>query len=219
MAELFSPDAIAAFVEVVVIDLSLTADNAIVVGMAAAGLPHKQRVRAITLGVVGATAVRIAFAGIATQLLEIVGLLFAGGVLLLWVCWKMWRELRWKALEDIEAVDTLNGYDTNTAGTIDGYAPHKTLAQAARQIIIADLSLSLDNVLAVAGAAREHPFVLIFGLGLSIVFMGAAANFIAGLLQRQRWIAYIGLAIIIYVAFGMVYRGAIELNPVMQFLI
>jgi YjbE family integral membrane protein len=155
------------------------------------------------------------FAGITTQLLKLVGLLFAGGVLLLWVCWKMWRELRDTAgVREEEAVEALSGIDINADGTIAGHAPRKTLAQAAGQIIIADLSMSLDNVLAVAGAAREHPTVLIFGLSLSILLMGVAARFIAGLLQRYRWIAYLGLAVILYVAFGMVLRGAEELRPV-----
>jgi YjbE family integral membrane protein len=213
--ELFTPEAVAALFQVVMIDLALAGDNAIVVGMAAAGLPEQQRTRAIVFGMAGATVLLIMFAGITTQLLKLVGLLFAGGVLLLWVCWKMWRELRDAAgVREEEAVEALSGFDINADGTIAGHAPRKTLAQAAGQIIIADLSMSLDNVLAVAGAAREHPTVLIFGLSLSILLMGVAARFIAGLLQRYRWIAYIGLAVILYVAFGMVLRGAEELRPV-----
>jgi YjbE family integral membrane protein len=213
--EFFTPEAVAALFQVVMIDLALAGDNAIVVGMAAAGLPEQQRTRAIVFGMAGATVLLIMFAGITTQLLKLVGLLFAGGVLLLWVCWKMWRELRETAgVRQQEAADDLSGFDINADGTIAGHAPRKTLAQAAGQIIIADLSMSLDNVLAVAGAAREHPTVLIFGLSLSILLMGVAARFIAGLLQRYRWIAYIGLAVILYVAFGMVLRGAEELRPV-----
>jgi YjbE family integral membrane protein len=159
----------------------------------------------------------VIFAGITTQLLKVVGLLFAGGVLLLWVCWKMWRELRATAnQEEEEAVEALTGLDINADGTVTGYAPRKTLAQAAGQIIIADLSMSLDNVLAVAGAAREHPVVLIFGLSLSILLMGVAARFIASLLHKYRWIAYLGLAVILYVALGMVFRGAQELTPVVS---
>ena len=158
MMELFAPDAVAALFQVVVIDLSLAGDNAIVVGMAAAGLPQEQRTRAILFGMMGATVLLVLFAGITTQLLRLVGLMFAGGVLLLWVCWKMWRELRWSVREEEEAVEALTGYDINADGTIAGCAPRKTLGQAAGQIIIADLSMSLDNVLAVAGAAREHPF-------------------------------------------------------------
>jgi YjbE family integral membrane protein len=202
--ELFTPEAVAALFQVVMIDLALAGDNAIVVGMAAAGLPEQQRTRAIMFGMAGATALLIIFAGITTQLLKLVGLLFAGGVLLLWVCWKMWRELR------------ANGFDINADGTIAGHAPRKTLAQAAGQIIVADLSMSLDNVLAVAGAAREHPGVLIFGLSLSILLMGVAARYIADLLHRYRWIGYLGLAVILYVAIGMVFRGAKELTPVVS---
>jgi YjbE family integral membrane protein len=216
MMELFTPEAAAALFQVVVIDLSLAGDNAIVVGMAAAGLPPEQRTRAILLGMTGATVLLVLFATITTQLLSIVGLLFAGGVLLLWVCWKMWRELRWSGGEEEEAVEALTGCDINADGTISGRAPHKSLGQAAGQIIIADLSMSLDNVLAVAGAAREHPFVLVFGLTFSIITMGIAATFIARLLQKYPWIAYVGLAVIVYVALGMVYRGALELHPIVS---
>jgi YjbE family integral membrane protein len=216
MMQWFTPDAVAALFQVVVIDLSLAGDNAIVVGMAAAGLPQEQRTRAILFGMTGATVLLVLFAGITTQLLRLVGLMFAGGVLLLWVCWKMWRELRWSAREAEEAVEALTGYDVNADGTIAGCAPRKTLGQAAGQIIIADLSMSLDNVLAVAGAAREHPVVLVFGLTVSILMMGVAATFIARLLQKYRWIAYVGLAVILYVALGMVYRGALELHPIVS---
>ena len=216
MTDLFVPEAIAAFFQVIVIDLALAGDNAIVVGMAAAGLPPEQRARAILFGMMGATALLVLFAGITTQLLKLVGLLFAGGILLLWVCWKMWRELRSSVREEQEAVEALAGYDINADGTIAGYAPRKTLGQAAGQIIIADLSMSLDNVLAVAGAAREHPIVLVFGLSLSVALMGVAASFIARLLQKYRWIAYVGLAVIFYVALDMVYRGALELQPIVS---
>ena len=216
MTEWFTPGAVAALLQVVVIDLSLAGDNAIVVGMAAAGLPQEQRTRAILFGMTGATVLLVLFAGVTTQLLRLVGLMFAGGVLLLWVCWKMWRELRWSAREAEEAVEALTGYDINADGTIAGCVPRKTMGQAAGQIIIADLSMSLDNVLAVAGAAREHPFVLVFGLTVSILLMGVAATFIARLLQKYRWIAYGGLAVILYVALGMVYRGALELHPIVS---
>jgi len=216
MTELFAPEAIAALFQVVMIDLALAGDNAIVVGMAAAGLPQEQRTRAILLGMMGATVLLVLFAGITTQLLKLVGLLFAGGVLLLWVCWKMWRELRSSVREEQEALEAVTGYDINADGTIAGLAPRKTLGQAAGQIIVADLSMSLDNVLAVAGAAREHPIVLVFGLGLSVILMGIAASFIARLLQKHRWIAYIGLAVVLYVALGMIYRGAQELRPIVS---
>lgn len=205
--DFFSPTMLTALVQVILIDLVLAGDNAIVIGLAAAGLPPEQRARAILIGVGAATLLRIVFAGLTTQLLEIVGLLLAGGILLLWVCWKMWRELRHAAHEDPD-VDS-----TSTVLEGNGNVPRKTLAQATWQIVLADVSMSLDNVLAVAGAAREHPVVLIFGLALSIAMMGVAASFIARLLQRHRWIAYVGLAVILYIAGEMIYRGALEIWP------
>jgi YjbE family integral membrane protein len=201
--DIFSQGAIAALIQVIMIDLVLAGDNAVVIGLAAAGLPQEQRSRAILVGIIAATILRIAFAGIAIELLEIVGLLLAGGILLLWVCWKMWRELRGPDHKEADAA----------LSTGDGKGPHKTFAQAAWQIVIADISMSLDNVLAVAGAARDHPAALVFGLVLSIVLMGVAASFIARLLNRHRWIAYIGLAIILYVSFDMIWRGALEVWP------
>ena len=159
---------------------------------------------------------RIAFAGVTTQLLQVVGLLFAGGLLLLWVCWKMWRELRSSHAEQDDGIEAFSDYDINADGTIAGRAPRKTFAAAAWQIVIADVTMSLDNVLAVAGAAREHPMVLVFGLALSIALMGLAASMIARLLQRHRWIAYLGLAVILYVAVDMMVRGAQELKPIVQ---
>ena len=210
MSEMFSADVLTAFLQVVMIDLVLAGDNAIVIGLAAAGLPKDQRNRAILVGIVAATVLRIVFAALTTQLLQIVGLLLAGGVLLLWVCWKMWRELRTSQHDEEEAERALAGENGDyTAGGM----PRKTFAQAAWQIVIADVSMSLDNVLAVAGAAREHPYVLIFGLVLSIALMGLAASFIARLLQRHRWIAYVGLAVILYVALEMIYRGWLEVAP------
>jgi YjbE family integral membrane protein len=214
MAELLTAEALSAFLQVVMIDLVLAGDNAIVIGLAAAGLPTDQRNKAILVGIGAATVLRIVFAGITTQLLQIVGLLFAGGILLLWVCWKMWRELRVPQEQQQEAEEAVTDIDINADGTIAGRAPRKSFAQAASQIVIADVSMSLDNVLAVAGAAREHPTVLIFGLALSIALMGLAASFIARLLGRHRWIAYVGLAVILYVAIEMIYRGALELEPV-----
>src|SRR5215470_4195700 len=211
MTELITSEALVAFFQVVMIDLVLAGDNAIVIGLAAAGLPAEQRTRAILVGIVAATVLRIAFAGMTTQLLQIVGLLFAGGILLLWVCWKMWRELR-----AASAAEPVMSYDINPDGTMAGRMRRKTLGQAALQIVVADVSMSLDNVLAVAGAAREHPTVLVFGLALSIALMGLAANFIARLLQKHRWIAYVGLAIILYVAAEMIWRGAHEIRPVVS---
>jgi YjbE family integral membrane protein len=187
---------------VIMIDLVLAGDNAVVIGLAAAGLPPAQRSKAILVGIIAATLLRLAFAAVAIELLAIAGLLLAGGILLLWVCWKMWRELRGPGAEDTEAA--LTKQETRV--------PRKTFAQAAWQIVLADVSMSLDNVLAVAGAARDHPYALIFGLGLSIVLMGVAATFIARLLNRHRWIAYVGLAIILYVALEMMWRGYWEIE-------
>ncbi len=213
MSEFFTPDALSALLQVIMIDLVLAGDNAIVIGLAAAGLPKDQRNKAILIGIIAATVLRIGFAAATTQLLQIVGLLLAGGILLLWVCWKMWRELRTSHAEEIDASEALEDRDLNQDGTVAGRAPRKTFAQAAWQIVIADVSMSLDNVLAVAGAARDHPGVLVFGLVLSIALMGLAATFIARLLQRHRWIAYVGLAIILYVSLEMIYRGILEVLP------
>jgi len=197
-----SHEALAALFKVIVIDLVLAGDNAVIIGLAAAGLPRAERTRAILVGIIAATVLRIAFAGVAVELLAIVGLIFAGGILLLWVSFKMWRELR----------ATKHGSSSDDIAAAETEAPRKTFAQAAWQIVAADVSMSLDNVLAVAGAAREHPWALVFGLVLSIVLMGLAANFIARVLHRHRWIAYIGLAIILYVALDMIWRGYWEIH-------
>ncbi|AWL96776.1 MULTISPECIES: TerC family protein [Bradyrhizobium] len=211
MTEFITPEALTALLQVVLIDLVLAGDNAVVIGLAAAGLPAEQRRRAIIVGIAAATALRIVFAGVATQLLQVIGLLLAGGVLLLWVCWKMWRELR----EQAHARQLAFGH----GGGADGAAvQRKTFGQAAVQIVAADVSMSLDNVLAVAGAAREHPYILVFGLLLSVAMMGVAADLLGRVLQKHRWVAYIGLAIIIYVAFEMIYRGSLELAPVIASL-
>src|SRR5580765_3794690 len=199
--DIFSQGAIAALVQVIMIDLVLAGDNAVVIGLAAAGLPPERRSRVILVGIIAATVLRLAFAAVAIELLEIVGLLLAGGILLLWVCWKMWRELHEQRAHRIDA------------SAVVKEAPRKTFAQATWQIVLADISMSLDNVLAVAGAARDHPAALVFGLGLSIVLMGVAATFIARLLNRHRWIAYVGLAIILYVSLEMIWRGFWEIEP------
>jgi YjbE family integral membrane protein len=215
MSELFTGEYFAALGQVIGIDLVLAGDNAIVIGLAAAGLPKEQRNKAIALGIVAATVMRICFALITTQLLAIVGLLLAGGVLLLWVCWKMWRELRsGHESHDTDAQEALADADLNADGTVAKGAPRKTFGQAALQIVVADITMSLDNVLAVAGVGHDqHPSVIIIGLGLSIVMMGFAATFIAKLLSKHRWIAYVGLAIILYVALDMVWKGWNEVQP------
>ena len=216
MTDLISAEALVSFLQVVMIDLVLAGDNAIVIGLAAAGLPQEQRTRAILVGILAATVLRVLFAGITTRLLQVIGLLLAGGILLLWVCWKMWRELRTSPAEARDAAEALISYDINADGTVAGRVRRKTFGQAAAQIIVADVSMSLDNVLAVAGAAREHPIVLVFGLILSIALMGVAANVVARLLEKHHWIAYVGLAIILYVACEMIYRGAYELKPMLR---
>lgn len=213
MSEYLTAEAMTALLQVIMIDLVLAGDNAIVIGLAAAGLPAAQRTKAIIIGIAAATLLRIGFAGVTTQLLQVIGLLLAGGILLLWVSWKMWRELRAQHHEEKAALEALANQDLNADGTIAGGASRKTLGQAAWQIIVADVSMSLDNVLAVAGAARDYPYVLIFGLVLSIALMGLAANFIARLLQNHRWIAYVGLAVIVYVSLDMIYRGGLEVWP------
>ena len=215
--EIFTPEGFTALLQVIGIDLVLAGDNAVVIGLAAAGLPKEQRNKAILIGIIAATVLRIGFAAVTTQLLAIVGLLLAGGILLLWVCWKMWRELRsGHEAEEHAAQEALADADLNADGTVASGAPRKTFAQAAWQIVVADVSMSLDNVLAVAGAARDHPTVLIIGLVLSIALMGLAASFIARLLSKHRWIAYVGLAIILYVAGDMILRGWAEVAPVVK---
>lgn len=211
--EIFTYEGFVALMQVIGIDLVLAGDNAIVIGLAAAGLPKEQRNRAILVGIIAATIMRIGFALVTTQLLAIVGLLLAGGLLLLWVCWKMWKELRQGHGSDNLAEEALTDSDLNSDGTVASGAPTKTFAQAAWQIVIADLSMSLDNVLAVAGAAKDHPTVLIIGLALSIAMMGLAATYIARLLNKHRWIAYVGLLIIIYVALKMMWEGWHEVQP------
>src|SRR5438270_1010520 len=212
MTEFITAEALTALLQVVLIDLVLAGDNAVVIGLAAAGLPAEQRRRAIVVGIIAATALRIVFAGIATQLLQVIGLLLAGGILLLWVCWKMWRELREQASHSSELAFSHGRGESRAA------VPRKSFGQAAAQIVAADVSMSLDNVLAVAGAAREHPHILAFGLLLSVALMGVAADLLGRVLQKQRWIAYVGLAIILYVAFEMIYRGSLELASVIASL-
>jgi YjbE family integral membrane protein len=191
-------EALAALAQVVMIDLVLAGDNAVAVGLAAGGLERDQRRKVILYGLAAAVVMRVGFALITVQLLGIIGLMLAGGLLLLWVCWKMWREMREAATGDQHAALHPDAAPPR---------PAKTFGQAFLQIVAADLSMSLDNVLAVAGAAREHPGVLVFGLLLSIALMGLAANWIAGILHRQRWIGYVGLIIVLYVALHMIWEG------------
>lgn len=186
------------FVQIVLIDLTLSGDNAIIIGLAAAGLPPAQRRRAIAIGIIGATLLRVAFASITYVLLAIVGLTLAGGILLLWVTHKMWRETRSGALSSQE---------TGAAGHV---AEPKTMRSAIISILVADVTMSLDNVLAVAGAAHGYPGMLIFGLALSIALMAVAANLVANLLERHRWLAYLGVAVVAYVALDMIWRGMSE---------
>jgi YjbE family integral membrane protein len=196
--------------QVIMIDLVLAGDNAIVVGMAAAGLPREMRGKVIILGIAVATVMRVLFALAVNRIMVIVGLTLAGGLLLLWVCWKFWRELRQETMRR-RAQRASDG--TATAADERAALPDlvpKTMRQAIFQIVIADVSMSLDNVLAVAGAAGEHTWVMAIGLLLSVGLMGAAATLIASLLKRHHWIAYVGLAIILWVAIDMIYRGSTE---------
>lgn len=210
--EIFTASGFAALIQVILIDLVLAGDNAVVIGLAAAGLPADLRRRAILIGIIAATVLRICFALVTTQLLSLGGgLLVAGGILLLYVCWKMYRELTTSHDDEADADEALSDTDLNADGTVAKRAPRKTLRDAVIQIVIADVSMSLDNVLAVAGAAQHHFEALVVGLALSVVLMGVAATFIARLLHRFRWIAWLGLAIILFVAVRMVYEGADQL--------
>jgi YjbE family integral membrane protein len=201
-ANIGSPSALAAFGQVLMIDIMLAGDNAIVVGALAAGLPADQRKKVILIGIIAALVLRIFFALIVTQLLEIVGLVFVGGLLLLWVAWKMYREL--------QPAGAGGGSPEIEGDEHSGLKPAKSFASAAWAVAVADVSMSLDNVLAVAGAAREHPGILVIGLVLSVALMGLAANFLARVIERYRWVAWIGLAVIVWVAGTMIYEGFID---------
>ena len=205
-ASLISSSAIAAFLQILFIDVVLAGDNAIVVGALAAGLPAQQRKKVILIGVLAALVLRIGFALVVSQLLQIVGLVLAGGILLLWVAWKMYREIRHR--------DESAGSDEVAGDEHSGLRPAKTFAAAAWGVAVADVSMSLDNVLAVAGAARDHPWVLVFGLILSVLLMGVAANFIARYIERFAWIAWVGLLVILWVALKMIYEGVGHVAPV-----
>jgi YjbE family integral membrane protein len=200
IADVFSAAGLATLAQVIMIDLMLAGDNVVVLGTLAAGLPPKERKRVLAIGVGIALVCLVSFAFLATQLLHVVGLLFAGGLLLLWVAWKLFREIRPGAPAE----------ETPDVSAIAGGRPAKSFAKAAVQVALADLSMSLDNVLAVAGAAREHPTVLFFGLALSVTLMAVAANLIARVIEKHRWIAFIGLAVILYVAGSMIYHGIVD---------
>ena len=205
--------AVLAFGQVLMIDLVLAGDNAVAVGLAAAGVPEAQRKKVILYGLAAAVIMRIGFALITTQLLGIIGLSLAGGVLLLWVCWKMWTEIQEQSATNRQdadiALEKATGIDVDSTPGVDEMSARKvkTFGQALVQILIADLSMSLDNVLAVAGAAREHPVVLALGLLISIALMGVAATWIAKLLHCHRWIGYVGLFVVLYVALHMIWDG------------
>jgi len=207
-ANIGEPGAFAAFLQVLLIDLVLAGDNAIVVGALAAGLPAEQRRKVIMIGVLAALVLRVGFALVVTQLLQIVGLILAGGLLLLWVAWKMWRELR-------QPQDCSPGSEEIIGDEHSGLRPAKSFAAAVWAVAVADISMSLDNVLAVAGAAREHPGILIVGLIFAVALMGVAANLIARYIERYRWIAWIGLAVILWVAVKMIWDGYHDVAPVL----
>lgn len=201
-ADIFTTAGLITLGQVVLIDLTMAGDNVVVMGTLTSGLPERERKRVIMLGVGMALVFLIGFALIATELLHFTGLVLAGGLLLLWVAYNMYRELR--HAPPVAAAD-----DPDTA-EIEGPPRSKTFLQAAIQVTLADLSMSLDNVLAVAATAREHPAVLFVGLALSVTLMGVAANFVAALVQRYRWIAWGGLLMILYVALRMIYDGIMD---------
>ena len=204
-ANITEPTAFAAFIQVLMIDLVLAGDNAIVVGALAAGLPPEQRRKVILIGVIAALVLRVAFALIVTQLLQVVGLILAGGLLLLWVAWRMYRELH--------QTGQSAGSPEVAGDESSGLRPAKSFAAAAWAVAVADVSMSLDNVLAVAGAARDHPGIMIVGLIFAVALMGLAANVIAKYIERYRWIAYVGLLVILYVAGKMIWEGWYDVAP------
>jgi len=201
------PGALAAFLQVLMIDLVLAGDNAIVVGALAAGLPPEQRRKVILIGVLAALFLRVGFALVVTQLMQIVGLILAGGLLLLWVAWKMWREMRHGGESP--------GSDEIAGDEHSGLRSARSFPSAVWAVAVADISMSLDNVLAVAGAAREHPGILIIGLIFAVALMGIAANLIARYIERYRWIGYVGLVVILWVALKMIWDGYHHVAPVL----
>ncbi|HET7083729.1 MAG TPA: TerC family protein [Rhizomicrobium sp.] len=194
---LFQEGGLLALAQVLMIDIVLAGDNAVVIGLAAARVPAKLRGKVILWGLVAAVILRVALAVIAVSLMKIIGLTLAGGILLLWVCWRFWRDISGGKHHQVAAPDATT-----------------SIKRAILQIVLADVSMSLDNVLAVAGAARDHIDVLVIGLLLSVALMGAAANVIARLLDRYRWISYVGLAIVLYVAISMIWHGGHDVMKV-----
>ncbi len=203
------------FLTVIGIDIILSGDNAIVIGAAASRLPSHARRRVIAYGIVGAAVLRVFFALIAFHLLQIIGLLLAGGLLLLWVAWTMWREYRAEA-NDFFLSETM----AFAPGQPDSHIGWKSrpFRQALTTIILADVSMSLDNVLAVTGAAHDHLYILIFGLALSVFLMAIAANYIADLLAKHRWLMFVGIGLVAAVAFRMIYDGSVEVGHALAFL-
>lgn len=195
---LFDQGGLFALAQVLMIDVVLAGDNAVVIGLAAARVPPQLRRKVILFGLAAAVLLRVAMAFVAVQLMQIIGLTLAGGILLLWVSWRFWRDISGGHAKDHAEID-----------------PNASLRRAIMQITLADVSMSLDNVLAVAGAARDHLDVLVIGLLMSVALMGAAANLIARLLEKYRWISYVGLAIVIYVAISMVWSGSQDVMKVM----
>lgn len=193
LGDVTTPAGFAALIQVLIVDLVLAGDNAVIVGSLASPFPPRERRQVIAIGIGAALAMRIVFALIASRLIHVIGLLFAGGLLLLWVAWKFWRELR-----------------SDAGGAHGAVKPRKTLMGAAWSLALADVSMSLDNVLGVVGAAKDHPTVLVMGLILSVVLMGLAANLVARLIERHRWIAYGGLAVILFIAVKMIWHGIVE---------
>jgi YjbE family integral membrane protein len=205
-ADIFTTAGLVALGQVILIDLTMAGDNVVIMGTLTSGLPARERRKVIMLGVGIAVFFLIAFALVATQLLKITGLLLAGGLLLMWVAYNMYRELR--PSKEVIA-------DDPSTMEVEGPPASKTFLRAAVQITIADLSMSLDNVLAVAAAAREHPSVLFVGLVLSVTFMGVAASFVAKLIHRFPLLAWAGLLMILYVALKMIWEGWHDVAPLL----
>ncbi|HEY4942801.1 MAG TPA: YjbE family putative metal transport protein [Rhizomicrobium sp.] len=211
---MFSHGGLFALLQVVLIDIVLAGDNAIVIGMAAARVPQVIRRKVIFWGLVAAVVLRVFLAAITVELLEIIGLMFAGGILLLWVCWKLYRDIR-DAAEEKKSLEALGSLPDKLGGPFSAEASAAMVRRAVVQIAAADLSMSLDNVLAVAGAARNHVVVLAIGLCLSIGLMGVAAAMIARVLNKYPWISYAGLFIVLYVALAMIWRGGMAIMHAM----